>query len=166
MKYWIIFSILTSLSVTIFFGGINYERLKHTAELAESQRLAIERFDARQLAYSAQSAKDAALLSAEQSRSEGLQRQLRTRRVVQTCTQHSDTGEPYVIITDDVIGVLSELASASGLPKDDDHRGYADPDAPVTATTLAEYTGYTIAAYNSCALNYNSLRGKIKISEQ
>ena len=166
MRYFVILSVLISLSVTIFVGGINYERLKHTAELAESQRIAIERFDARQLVFSAQSAKDASLLTAEQSRSEGLQRQLRTRRVVQTCTQHSDTGEPLVIITDDAVRVLSELTAASGLPKDEHHSGYADPDAPVTATTLAEYTGYTIAAYNSCALNYNSLRGRIKISEE
>ena len=166
MKYWIIFSVLTSLSVTIFFGGINYERLKHTAALAESQRIAIERFDARQLVFSAQSAKDAALLTAEQSKSEGLQRQLRTRRVVQTCTQLDDTSEPVVTITDDTVRVLSELAAASGLPQDDDHRGYADPDAPVTANTIIEYLGYTIGAYNSCALNYNSQRAKIKISEE
>ena len=166
MKYWIIFSVLTTLSVTIFFGGINYERLKHTAALAESQRIAIERFDARQLVFSAQSERDAALLSAEQSKSEGLQRQLRTRRVVQACTQLDDASEPVVTITDDTVRVLSELAAASGLPQNEYNRGYANPDAPVTATTLTEYLGYAISSYNYCALNYNSLRGKIKISEE
>ena len=166
MRYWIIFTVLISLSVTIFVGGINYERLKHTAALAESQRIAIERFDARQLVFSAQSERDAALFTAEQSKSEGLQRQLRAKRVVQTCTQLDDTSEPLVIITDGVVGVLSELTAAIGLPKDEHNSGYADPDAPVTATTLTEYLGYTITTYNSCALNYNSLRAKIKIADQ
>ena len=166
MKYAIAFAVLISLSGLIYIKGIEYERLKQKAALADSQRITIDDFIAKQLVFSEQSGKDAALLSAEQTRSAELSRQLRARRVVQTCTQLNDTSEPVVTITDDTVRVLSELAAASGLPKDQYNRGYADPDAPVAATTIIEYLGYAISSYNHCALNYNSQRTKIDIMQQ
>ena len=95
-------------------------------------------------------------LAESESRRDRLEAELRTRKTVKNCVQDM-SGHITAFINDDVVRVLREAADHKGLPKATDSTRTPDPQKPVTADSLSQYTFTAIEEYNNTALQLNTL---------